>query len=96
MNPLISLKQIIRNSELNSPHNGWANYATWNVALWIQNDESLYNIAKTCSYYSDFADKMQSMGEKRTPDGIAYGDCLNGYGLLDVDTLDSLIKELNQ
>ena len=31
--------------------NGWANYETWNVALWIGNDEFLYNAAKACVEY---------------------------------------------
>lgn len=28
--------------------NGWTNYESWNVALWIDNDEDLYNLAKDC------------------------------------------------
>jgi hypothetical protein len=32
-------------------YNGWSNYETWNVALWMQNDEFLYNTAKACVEY---------------------------------------------
>ena len=32
-------------------YNGWANYETWNAALWISNDEWLYNTAKACVEY---------------------------------------------
>ena len=27
-------------------YNGWANYETWNVALWLGNDETMYNFAR--------------------------------------------------
>jgi hypothetical protein len=33
-------------------YNGWANYQTWNAALWIGNDEFLYNTAKACVEYA--------------------------------------------
>ena len=39
-------------------YNGWTNYETWNVALWIQNDQFLYNTAKACVEYC---------GENETP-----------------------------
>ena len=34
-----------------SNYNGWANYETWNAALWVGNDEFLYNTAKACVEY---------------------------------------------
>ena len=33
--------------------NGYANYETWNAALWIGNDEFLYNTAKACVVYRE-------------------------------------------
>ena len=34
-------------------YNGWANYETWNAALWIGNDEFLYNTAKACVRFAE-------------------------------------------
>ena len=27
-------------------YNGWKNYATWNVTLWVANEEYLYQVAR--------------------------------------------------
>ena len=40
--------------------NGYANYETWNAALWMQNDEFLYNTAKAC---------VEFCGDSETPLG---------------------------
>jgi hypothetical protein len=34
-------------------YNGWTNYETWNAALWIGNDEFLYNTAKACVEFAE-------------------------------------------
>ena len=37
-----------KNSEPTT-YNGWANYETWLVALWIDNDQRLYQLARYCA-----------------------------------------------
>lgn len=74
-------------------YNGYENFQTWNVALWINNDEGLYHMAKehrtSLEPYSDFATAMRDLGIVETPDGVSWTD--SG---LDIETLDELIEEL--
>ena len=70
-------------------YNGWANHATWNVALWIQNDQGIYEFAMECGDYDTFRDSMREIGQTETPDRVAYND-----SALDVERLNELIGEL--
>ena len=57
-------------------YNGWTNYETWNVALWIQNDYGFYSIAQQCDDYQEFVDALEavSFNSKSTPDGVKWND----------------------
>lgn len=59
-------------------YNGWANRQTWNVILWISNDEGLYNLASTCANYDEFREVLREMYPSQiafeTPDGVSWSD----------------------
>ena len=62
-------------SDIKEKYNGWSDWTTWNVALWIRNDLCYYNIAKDCKDYMDFLYEMQYMiGSFATPDGADWGE----------------------
>ena len=64
----------------NGTYNGYTNYQTWNVCLWISNDESLNSIASRCGSYIGFRQVMREGFEAcasvqfETPDGVAWND----------------------
>lgn len=84
-------------------YNGWTNYETWNVALWIQNDEGLYSMAKEhqrrLNPYKSFVSALKELSNPKdytihqiafeTPDNVAWND-----SSLDVDALNEMIGEL--
>jgi hypothetical protein len=71
-------------------YNGYANYQTWNVCLWISNHEGLNNLASSCRDYEGFKNSLRSSCEGlqccdidpldwaeiayETPDGVSWND----------------------
>ena len=86
----MTLKLVNRKAD--ETYNGWKNWETWNVALWIGNDEGLYSIARQYRHrgYEAFAKEMrEELGSKETPDGASWTD--SG---LDIEALDEMLVEL--
>ena len=80
-------------------YNGWTNYETWNAALWIGNDEFLYNTAKACVEFCDdtetpWAKFVRCMTEGQigrhlvtTGDGVRWDDeAINEEEMLEMMT----------
>ena len=55
-------------------YNGWTNYETWNIALWLQNDENLNYACSLAGSYEDLVVMMNKCGSQGTPDGVNWND----------------------
>tara|TARA_X000001388_G_C2160547_1_gene95981 strand:- start:47 stop:295 length:249 start_codon:yes stop_codon:yes gene_type:complete len=82
---------VITASEIDQKYNGWSSYDTWNVALWLQNDEPLYRLSLNYTSYEDLRPKVEAMMGPRTPDGVEWDSPLLNTEELDEMLLDLLI-----
>jgi hypothetical protein len=75
-----------------SNYNGYKNYQTWNVILWIGNDEGLYALAKESKNYKNFTAALREFETSNiafeTPDNVAWND-----SSLDIKAINKAIKE---
>ena len=55
-------------------YNGWADWTTWNCALWINNEQGLYECAKECRDYGEFVDFIKEVYMDKTPDGAKWDE----------------------
>jgi len=67
-------------------YNGWSDWTTWNCALWIGNDQGLYNMARNCVDYVDFINNVIDFLPK-TPDGAIWDEA-------DVFEMNEMMAEL--
>ena len=71
-------------------YNGWTDYTTWNCALWINNEQSIYNVAAECEDYVEFLWEMQAMiGSYATPDGADWGEA-------NIEEMNEVIEEISE
>ena len=89
LSPMKTIQPSINLWDKQEKYNGWSDWTTWNVALWINNDQCYYNIAKDCKDYLDFLYEMQAMiGSFATPDGADWGEA-------NIEEMKEVISECN-
>ena len=89
LSPMKTIQPSIILCDTPEKYNGWNDWTTWNVALWIRNDYGFYNIAKDCKDYMDFLYEMQAMiGSFATPDGADWGEA-------NIEEMNEVIEEIS-
>lgn len=72
-------------------YNGWKNYETWNIAVWLSNDDKLYQLALEESNYNNLVERLCDLGITQTEDGVYFNDLS-----IDIEEINSLLSEMSE
>lgn len=75
--------------ETSTGYNGYANYKTWNVSLFLSSDENLYNMVKYYDSWAKVKEVLLEVGITKTSDDVPFDDVE-----LDTKELDDMLAEL--
>jgi len=96
MNPKVKTNQDIKcvdqkEHAKENKYNGWANYETWNISLWINNNEHLYQLAidEEVKRYDDFVQLAHKYNLTTTGDGVEFTNTK-----INIDEIDDMFREL--
>lgn len=69
--------------------NGYADWTTWNCALWLNNDQGLYKLARTYrrNGYAGLVEELEHLGQSKTPDGAVWDEANH-------EEMDGVLEEL--
>ena len=61
---------------LDVKYEGWTNYKTWNVVLWIENDRSIRDYIQDYDVccYEELLEVLYDHGSTQTPNGVMWND----------------------
>jgi hypothetical protein len=73
-------------------YNGYSNYETWNVCLWMANDEPLYRSVIRNAPFT--ADEAEAFTRDLFPDGTPDFDSVEDFDLVDWDEVAQDYNEM--
>ena len=75
--------------ETSTGYNGYANYKTWNVSLFLSSDENLYNMVKHYDSWAKVKEVLLEVGITKTSDSVSFDDVQ-----IDTNEIDEMLAEL--